>query len=165
MKRILRLSARLLKHGKWTFRYIIGLCSEHAVGGFMRTLANIIWHIPFLGFINALYAFLLGLILTVFVVTAPIGLGLMQYASFLMFPFTRKMVHVSATGTSRNPLWAAYSTIVMLLYLPFGIFAFLVGLLQCLGLAITIIGLPGAYIIAKSLGTYFDPVGKICVPV
>ena len=131
----------------------------------MRTIANILWHIPFLGFINALYALLLGLVLTLLVVTSPVGLGLIQYAKFLMFPFSTRMVPVSETGTSRNPVWAAYSTIVMLLYLPFGLVAFLFGLVQCLGLAITIVGLPGAYIIAKSLGTYLNPVGKVCVPV
>lgn len=131
----------------------------------IRTIANILWHVPFLGFINALYAFLLGLLLTALVVTAPIGLGLIQYAIFLIFPFTRRMVPVSATGAGRNPLWTAYSTIIMILYLPFGLFAFIVGLAQCIGLAMTIVGLPGAYIIAKSLGTYFNPVGKVCIPI
>ena len=131
----------------------------------MRTIANILWHIPFLGFLNALYAFLLGLLLTVLVITAPIGLGLIQYSKFLMFPFSTEMVSSSEAGRQRHPLWAAYSTIIMILYLPLGLVAFLFGLVQCLGLAITIIGLPGAYIIFKSLGTYFNPVGKVCVPV
>lgn len=129
----------------------------------MRTIANILWHIPFLGFLNALFALLLGGLLTLLVVTAPIGLGLVQYAKFLMFPFSTRMVDVSETKADRNPLWAAYSFIIMLFYLPFGIFAFAVGLLQCIGLALTIIGLPGAYIIAKSLLTYLNPVGKVCV--
>ena len=130
----------------------------------MRVIANILWHFPFLGFVNAVYAFLLGLLLTILVVTAPIGLGLIQYAKFLMFPFTREMVPASRVGRFSNPLWAAYSTLVMLLYLPFGLVAFVVGAVQCVGLAITIVGLPGAYIIFKSLGTYFNPVGKICLP-
>jgi len=131
----------------------------------VRTIANILWHIPFLGFLNALYAFLLGLLLTALVIPAPIGLGLIQYAKFLMFPFSTKMVSSSEAGRRRNPLWAAYSTIIMILYLPFGLVAFIFGLVQCLGLAVTIIGLPGAYIIFKSLGTYFNPVGKVCAPV
>ncbi len=131
----------------------------------LRTIANILWHIPFLGFLSALYAFLLGLLLTILVIPAPIGLGLIQYAIFLLFPFTRKMVDVSETGSKRNPIWAAYSTIIMILYLPFGLIAFIVGVIQCLGLALTIVGLPGAYIIFKSLGTYFCPVGKVCVPI
>lgn len=131
----------------------------------MRTLANILWHIPFLGFVNALCALLLGLLLTVLIIPAPIGLGLIQYAKFLMVPFTHEMRPVSETGAERNPLWAAYSTLIMILYLPFGIIAFIVGLFQCLGLALTIIGLPGAYIVFKSLSTYCNPVGKICLPI
>lgn len=131
----------------------------------MRTIANILWHIPFLGFLHALCAFLLGLLLTVLVIPAPIGLGLIQYAKFLMFPFSTEMVSAAEAGQQRHPLWAAYSTIIMILYLPFGLFFFFCGLMQCIGLAVTIIGLPGAYIIFKSLGTYFNPVGKVCVPV
>ena len=130
----------------------------------LRFIANVLWHIPFLGFLNALYAFLLGLLLPVLVIPAPIGLGLMQYAKFLLFPFSSKMVDVSETGAPRNPLWAAYSAVIMILYLPFGLIAFIVGAVQCFGLAITIVGLPGAYIIFKSLGTYFNPVGKVCMP-
>lgn len=131
---------------------------------FLRFTANVLWHIPFLGFLNALYAFLLGALLTVLIIPSPIGLGLIQYARFLLFPFSHKMIPVSETGARRNPFWVAYSTIIMILYLPFGLIAFLAGVLQCAGLAITIVGLPGAYIIFKSLSTYFNPVGKICVP-
>ena len=131
----------------------------------LRTIANILWHIPFLGFLNALGAFLLGLLLTVLVVTSPIGLGLLSYAKFLMFPFSTEMVPASEAGISRNPLWAAYSTILMILYLPFGLFFFVFGIMQCICLALTIVGLPLAYIIAKSLTTYLNPVGKVCVPV
>ena len=129
----------------------------------LRTIANILWHIPFLGFINALGAFLLGLLLTVLIIPAPIGLGLLSYAKFLMFPFSRRMVSASEAGVSRNPLWAAYSTLIMLLYLPFGIIFFIIGVIQCIGLALTIVGLPLAYIIAKSLTTYLNPVGKVSV--
>lgn len=37
----------------------------------MGALGNILWHIPFLGFLNALFVFLLGLLLTALVITAP----------------------------------------------------------------------------------------------
>lgn len=131
----------------------------------LRVIANILWHIPFLGFLSALYAFLLGFVLTALVVTAPIGLGLMQYARFLLTPFTHRMAPAASTGVSRNPVWAAYSTIIMILYLPFGLIAFIGGILQCLAMAITIVGLPGAYIIFKSLGTYLNPVGKVCISI
>ena len=50
----------------------------------MRILGNIIWF--FLGgWILAILAYLSGLIMTVLVVTAPVGLGLMEYGKFLIF--------------------------------------------------------------------------------
>ena len=81
----------------------------------LRIVGNILWHVPFMGFLSALGAFLLGLLLTLLVVTSPIGLGLIQYSRFLLLPFTYSMVSVSDLGVSENPLWKAYSTIVMVL--------------------------------------------------
>jgi len=43
----------------------------------MRTLGNILWHVPFLGFLSALGTFIIGGLLTITVVGAPIGLGLL----------------------------------------------------------------------------------------
>lgn len=31
-------------------------------------------------------------------------------------------------------------------------------------LFLTILGIPAAMVLARSLGTYFNPVGKVCVP-
>ena len=45
---------------------------------FMRTLGNIIWNIPFLGFVTAALVFLIGLLFVVTIIAAPIGLGLIQ---------------------------------------------------------------------------------------
>ncbi len=130
----------------------------------MRILGNILWHIPFLGFVNALFAFLFGFLLTLTLVAAPIGLGLMQYAKFLLLPFSYDMMSSSELPGNRNPVWRAYSFVIMLLYLPFGLVAFVVGLVQAVGLALTIVGIPVALVVAKSLGTYLNPVGKVCVP-
>jgi len=129
----------------------------------MRSLANILWHFPFFGFVNAINVYLLGLILTVTVVGAPIGLGLMQFGKFLFAPFSHAMVSKSELNVKQNKAWKAYSTIVMILYLPFGIVLSLLAVLQVAGLVITIIGIPVAVVVAKSLGTYFNPVNKKCV--
>lgn len=61
----------------------------------MRALGNVLWHIPFLGFLTALVVLLLGLVLTASIVAAPIGLGLIQYAKFLFWPFGNAMVSKS----------------------------------------------------------------------
>lgn len=61
----------------------------------MRTLGNIIWNIPFLGFVTAALVFLIGLLFVVTIIAAPIGLGLIQYSKFLLLPFSYDMVSKS----------------------------------------------------------------------
>lgn len=56
----------------------------------MRILGNIIWFFM-AGWILAILTYLSGLILTILVVTAPVGLGLMEYGKFLFLPFTHDM--------------------------------------------------------------------------
>ena len=43
----------------------------------MRALGNVLWHLPFLGFVSATVTYLFGLLLTATVLAAPIGLGAM----------------------------------------------------------------------------------------
>lgn len=131
----------------------------------LRLLGNILWHVPFLGFLSALGAFLLGLLLTVLVVTSPLGLGLIQYSKFLLLPFSYSMVSGSDLGEEQNVLWKTYSTIIMILYLPIGLLLSLLLIVQIVGLCITIVGIPVAMVLFKSLSTYLNPVNKICVPV
>lgn len=132
--------------------------------GTMRTLGNILWHIPFLGFLNALAALVFGALLTITVVAAPLGLGLIEYGKFLIAPFGQAMVSKRELGTREHPLWKAYSTVVMIAYLPFGILLTAAAVLQVVFLFCTIVGIPVALVVARSLGTYLNPVGKQCVP-
>lgn len=129
----------------------------------MKTLGNILWHIPFLGFITAILVSLFGLLLTATVVAAPIGLGLIQYGKFLFAPFGHAMVSKSELDIKQNVAWKAYSTIIMILWLPFGLVLCLVAIVQIVGMFISILGIPVALVVAKSLGTYFNPVNKKCV--
>jgi uncharacterized membrane protein YccF (DUF307 family) len=129
----------------------------------MKTLANILWHFPFLGFLDALVALVLGLLLTVTVVAAPIGLGLIQYAGFLLAPFSHKMVDKADIPVRSGLLWGTWSLFVRILYFPIGLIAAVIVLFKIVGLCLSIIGIPVAVVLAKSLGTYFNPVGKVCV--
>ncbi|MDD5195055.1 MAG: YccF domain-containing protein, partial [Candidatus Omnitrophica bacterium] len=106
---------------------------------------------------------LLGLILTATVIAAPIGLGLMELGKFLFLPFGRAMVNKSEINVEQNKVWKAYSTIIMILYIPVGILLSLLAVLQVAGLFVSIIGIPAAIVVAKSLGTFFNPVNKKCV--
>jgi uncharacterized membrane protein YccF (DUF307 family) len=129
----------------------------------LKTLGNILWHFPFFGFLNAIAVYLVGLLLTATVIAAPIGLGLMEFGKFLFAPFGRAMVSKNELATEQNKAWKAYSTVVMILYLPFGLILSIAAAVQVGLLFITIVGIPVALVIAKSLGTYWNPVNKKCV--
>lgn len=129
----------------------------------MKTLGNILWHFPFFGFVSAIVIYILGLILTVTVIAAPIGLGLMEFGKFLFVPFGNAMVSKSALNIDQNKTWKTYSTIVMILYLPIGIVMSVILAIQVFLLFISIVGIPAALVLAKSLGTCFNPVNKKCV--
>jgi uncharacterized membrane protein YccF (DUF307 family) len=131
----------------------------------MRTLGNILWHFPFFGFVTASFYWLIGLLLTVTVIAAPIGLGLMEFGKLLFFPFGHAMVSKSDLKIDQNPLWKTYSTIVMILYLPLGVILMVVSCFQVVGLCLTIVGIPVALVVAKSIGTVLNPVNKKCVHV
>jgi uncharacterized membrane protein YccF (DUF307 family) len=129
----------------------------------MKTLGNIIWHIPFLGFVNALIVALAGLFWTMTVVGAPIGVGLLEYSKFLLWPFGNSMVSKSDLKIEQNTAWKAYSTIIMVIYFPFGLILCCFAIFQIVALFVTIVGIPPAIVVAKSLGTYLNPVNKKCV--
>lgn len=133
----------------------------------MRALGNILWHIPFLGFLNALFTYVVGLLLTVTVVAAPIGLGLMQLGKFFLAPFGHEMVASSDAMPNQetNPAWKTYSTVIMILWLPLGLLLAIATIIQVVLLFLTIIGIPVAAVLAKTVGTMFNPVGKVCVSV
>lgn len=132
----------------------------------MRTLGNILWHFPFLGFVNAAITYLIGLLFTVTVVGAPLGLGLMELGRFYLGPFGRAMVRDSDLDPNAGVgLWTAYSWIVMVLWFPFGLFLAAAMVVQAFLLCCTIVGIPLAIVVAKATGTVFNPVGKRCVSV
>ncbi|TCP93519.1 uncharacterized membrane protein YccF (DUF307 family) [Cricetibacter osteomyelitidis] len=131
----------------------------------LRIVGNVIWFFAG-GFLLALGNFIMGIILTSLVITAPIGLGLIQYSKFCLFPFTTSMISKNAMDVKQNAIWQAYSMIVMIFYVIFyGWISFLGGLIVVILNCIFIFTIPNAVVFAKSLGTAFNPVGKICVPI
>lgn len=129
----------------------------------MRTLGNILWHLLFLGFVSSFFTFLVGGLLVITVVGAPIGFGLIQLSKFLLAPFTHEMLSKDDLNISQNKLWKTYGIIVKILYFPVGLILASVVLVQIVELFVSIIGIPAAIVLAKSLGTYFNPVNKVCV--
>ena len=129
----------------------------------MKTIGNILWHIPFLGFVNAILTYLIGLLLTATVILSPLGMGLMEYGKFLFAPFGRAMVSKSDLNIEQNKLWKAYSVIFMILYFPIGLVVFVVSAVQAVTLLVSIVGIPVGLVVIKSLGTALNPINKKCV--
>jgi Predicted membrane protein len=134
----------------------------------MKTFLSVLWHLPFFGFLFAIYYAILGVIFCISIVGAPIGLGLLQFSKFLLSPFKNKMVNKAdvneLSDAEENKLWKAFSLIVRIVYFPFGCFGAISCCFVIAAQFITIIGIPAGMVWAKSLGTIFNPVSKVCVP-
>ena len=72
-------------------------------------------------------------------------------------------LHLLKKGNKRSPFMKGFGIVVFILYLPFGILTSLVTVIQIALLFCTIVGIPVALVLAKSLSTYFNPIGKVCV--
>ena len=131
----------------------------------MKTLGNILWYFPFLGFVNALFTFLLGGLLVITVIGAPIGMGLIQLSKFLLAPFSSSMVDKQDLNIDQNALWKSFGFIIRILYFPFGLLLAVLTIFEIARLFVSIVGIPIAIVLAKSLSTFFNPVNKKCVPV
>jgi uncharacterized membrane protein YccF (DUF307 family) len=129
----------------------------------MKKLGNLLWHFPLFGFVTALLTFLTGGLFVITVIGAPIGLGLIQHSKFLLTPFSSRMISDSKLKKDKTPFWKILSVIAFILYLPIGIFTSIITIIQIILLFISIIGIPIAVILSKSLSTYFNPINKICV--
>lgn len=129
----------------------------------MRTLGNIVWHVLFLGFILSFITFIAGGLFVLSVAGAPVGLGLIQLSKFYLAPFSNEMRSKRDLNIDQNKLWKAYGIIVQILYFPIGLILAVTVITEIVGLFVSIIGIPAAIALSKSLGTCFNPVNKVCV--
>jgi len=131
----------------------------------MRILGNIIWHVPCFGFFTAICTAVSGVAFTITVVGAPIGLGLLEFSKFLLWPFGNAMVNKDDLNIEQNEAWKTYSTVVKIVYFPFGLLLSFLVIIQMIFMFVSIVGIPAALVLAKSLSTYLNPVNKKCVSV
>lgn len=134
----------------------------------MNGCLNILWHFPFFGFLFAFFYALFGAILCCTVVLYPVGLGFFQIARFLLTPFssalvTRKELDL-VRPEERSTAAAAFSTVITILYFPFGLIAAAGALFAMIGEFLSIIGIPCGIVWFKALPAIFMPVDRICVP-
>lgn len=132
----------------------------------MKTLGNIIWYFPFMGFISALGVWFVALLWACTIIGMPIAQGLFEFGKFLLKPFGQEMVSASEVGkvNTTNRTYQTYSKILGIIWIVlFGWWMTIIAILQIAGLFISIIGIPVATVMAKSIKVYMNPVGKICV--
>jgi len=129
----------------------------------MKTIGNVLWHIPFLGFVNSVFSYTLGLIFTITVIGAPLGLGLMQIGKFFLVPFGNTLVSKKDLNMEQNKSWKFLSIIVTIIYFPIGLIFAITSALQGFIMLITIIGIPVGLVVLKSVPMWLNPINKVCV--
>ena len=126
----------------------------------MRIFANVIWHFPFLGFLNAILIYILGALFVATGVGSPRGLGMFAMGKFYFAPFSYALVNVDDLPVEQGQRWKRFSKIVRVLYYPVGLILGLISIIQIGLLFISILGIPAGIALSKSLGAWFNPVGK-----
>lgn len=127
----------------------------------MRTLGNIIWHIPFLGFFYVIFVWFLALLFAITIVGFPIAKGLFEFGKFLIMPFSREMVSVQKDESILIGIWNLIMRVIWISC--FGIWIWIYMIFLIVALLMSIVGIPVAIVFAKSLRVCFNPIGKKCV--
>ena len=134
----------------------------------MNGCLNVLWHFPFLGFLFAFFYALFGVLLCCTIILYPVGLGYFQIAQFLLTPFTSALVPRKdldlVRPKERSTANVAYSTIIKILYIPFGLIAAIGALFVIVGEFLSIIGIPCGIVWFKALRAIFNPIDMVCVP-
>lgn len=132
----------------------------------MRSIGNLLWHIPFLGFLTSLGAFLLGGIFMLTVIGAPLGLGLFEMGKYLLAPYSKALVSKNDLKIEeKNTFYKIWSFLSFIIYLPFGLILLIMYALQGLFMCLSIIGIPMGIVILKTATYWLNPINKICVPI
>ncbi len=130
----------------------------------MKTLGNILWHFPFFGFLFAFAYLIWGVICCITIIFIPMGKSFIEFSGFLLSPFKNEMVATADLAYlgrgKQGTLSKGYNTVLKVLYFPFGLLNSILVICLIVGEFISIIGIPYAYVWAKSLGTIFSPIGK-----
>lgn len=126
----------------------------------MRTFVNIIWFLLG-GWWTALGYLLLGVVFCITIVGIPIGKALFQYAKLMAVPFGKEIVRETFIKGPENvsTIRKIGGTIVNLIWLPIGIFIFIVNIGVLLACFVSIIFIPVGIVLAKSCKFLLWPIG------
>ncbi len=118
----------------------------------MRTLLNIIW-LVFAGFWLAVGYAVAGLVCCVLIVTIPFGVASFRIASYVLWPFGRKVVDKPSAGVV-----SAVGNVIWILVA--GIWLAVGHVLTAIPLFVSIIGIPMGIANLKLIPVSLTPLGK-----
>lgn len=132
----------------------------------MITIFNVIWFI-FFGFYAALAWLLTGVLFTITIVGIPIGKACFQFAKLSAFPYGKQIIkEVDLVGSENvHDIRKIGGFILNLLWLPFGIIAFIYYIIAGLAAFISIIGIPIGIVYFKIGRFILSPIGAKVVEV
>jgi uncharacterized membrane protein YccF (DUF307 family) len=131
----------------------------------MRTLLNILWNVPGLGFIAALWWVLAGLVMAVTIIGLPWAKACFTLANFTVAPFGRTLApRYDVTGQASLGSGELGLLANIVWFLLAGWWLIVLHLIAAAACAVTLIGLPFAWAHLKLAGAAIAPVGKIVVP-
>jgi uncharacterized membrane protein YccF (DUF307 family) len=131
----------------------------------MRTLLNILWNVPGLGFVAALLWAVAGVLMAITIIGLPWAKACFTMANYSLAPFGRELASryevtgryslgTGDLGLLANIIW----------FLLAGWWLIVLHVIVACASAITIIGLPFAWAHLKIAAAALAPVGKVVVP-
>ena len=131
----------------------------------MRTLLNILWNVPGLGFVAAALWVLAGLLMASTIIGIPWAKACFTLANYTLAPFGRELAsRYDVTGRESfgtSPFGALANVVWLVLA---GWWLALMHIIAACACAVTLIGIPFAWAHLKLAAAALTPVGKIVVP-
>jgi uncharacterized membrane protein YccF (DUF307 family) len=131
----------------------------------MRTLLNVLWNVPGLGFVAAILWALAGVLMAITIIGLPWAKACFTLANYSLAPFGRELASrydVTGERTLGTGDLGLLANIVW--FLLAGWWLIVLHVIAACALAITIIGLPFAWAHLKIAAAALAPVGKVVVP-
>jgi len=130
----------------------------------MRTLLNILWNVPGLGFVAALLWVLAGLVMAITIIGLPWSKACFTLANYTLAPFGRELAsRYDVTGRESPGTGGLGLLANVIWFLLAGWWLMVMHVVAAVACAVTIIGIPFAWAHLKIAAAAMAPVGKIVV--
>ena len=131
----------------------------------MRTILNILWNVPGLGFVAAFFWVLAGLLMAITIIGLPWAKACFTLANYTLAPFGRELAsRYDVTGRLSLGTGGLGLLANLIWFVLAGWWLMLLHIVVACAAAITIIGVPFAWAHLKLAGASLFPVGKEIVP-